>query len=951
MTEYPVPTSAGLPEFIALGPDNALWFTEYSGNQIGRIDTTGAITEYPVPTSGSQPDGITAGPDGALWFTEQGANQIGRITPSGTFTEYPIPTSNSEPGGITVGPDGALWFTEVLGNQIGRITTSGAVTEYAIPTRNCEPVVITLGSDGALWFTEFAASQIGRVTATGAFTEYPTPTPSSAPDGIAQGPDGAVWFAEVYGNNIGRITTSGAINEYPVPTLNSNPAGITLGGDGALWFTEYSGGKLGRSTISGVITEYPILTAGNQPSGITNGPDDAVWFTENGQSNGSGGKIGRMPLTSTTACTLIASPAQLTFTAVIGGPGDQQSISLMQSPGCGPNPIGVSVGDTQNSQWLYVLNTSFPLVLEANPNGLQPNTYQDTLVFTSSAASNSPLYVPVTFVVTSTQTTYQPLPDALLSEPYNAAIGPYFCSQAGGALPPGLSVSGTGGCTVSGIPASAGTYQFLISYLGQQAGYQITVVTQPSSPSFTVTPTVSATTSDNSPLIVTKTVTLTNTGSSGASFGSSIQGEANANFSISPTSGFVNAGSSVPITVTFNSTGQLVAPGYYLATYTIVDTTTIIQSQTPAPMLRHMGNLRRGSLKGIWPRSSGSSTTSNSGTFQVTNNAVPQASVTSLLFTMPEGSQQTEPFTIVDAGGFSVNVTASYAGAGSAAGAVSVGNGSGATPITMTATARTSGLVTGQNIGAVTISCVSVPCQPPLNIPVDITVQSPTQTGSGPHVMSHLANGGGWTTTILLVNAGSQTASYTLNSYGDNGSALSLPLAGGGNTSSLQGPLAPGQLGVIETDGSGSLTEGWAELVSTGAIGGTGIFTASPPMGAPPSEAAVPLDSAGGTTVYIPYDNTRGQYIYSSSFALANPNSTAANVIVTFTNQAGNAIPVQKSQITIPANGHYASVLGIDYPEVNGQRGIMQFKSNVAIDGLGIRYNGSAFTSIGAIIP
>ena len=38
-----------------------------------------AITEFTVPTGDSYPAGITAGPDGNIWFTEVSGNQIGRI--------------------------------------------------------------------------------------------------------------------------------------------------------------------------------------------------------------------------------------------------------------------------------------------------------------------------------------------------------------------------------------------------------------------------------------------------------------------------------------------------------------------------------------------------------------------------------------------------------------------------------------------------------------------------------------------------------------------------------------------------------------------------------------------------------------------------------------------------------------------------------------------------------
>lgn len=50
--------------------------------KIGRITPGGTITEFPVPTSKSQPFGIGSGPDGNLWFTEYSGNKIGRITTS-----------------------------------------------------------------------------------------------------------------------------------------------------------------------------------------------------------------------------------------------------------------------------------------------------------------------------------------------------------------------------------------------------------------------------------------------------------------------------------------------------------------------------------------------------------------------------------------------------------------------------------------------------------------------------------------------------------------------------------------------------------------------------------------------------------------------------------------------------------------------------------------------------
>ncbi len=105
---------------ITTGPDGNLWFGE--SGAIGKMTPTGVSTDYALP-SGAQPNGIAVGPDNALWFTNYygGVDTIGRVTTSGSITEYTIPTSSADPMGITTGPDNALWFTEYSSGKIGRI--------------------------------------------------------------------------------------------------------------------------------------------------------------------------------------------------------------------------------------------------------------------------------------------------------------------------------------------------------------------------------------------------------------------------------------------------------------------------------------------------------------------------------------------------------------------------------------------------------------------------------------------------------------------------------------------------------------------------------------------------------------------------------------------------------------------------------------------------------------
>ncbi len=296
ITEFPVPTASSEPAPIAAGPDGNLWFTEITGNRIGRITTSGMVTEFPVPTAASQPIGIAAGPDGNLWFTEGAGNKVGRITTAGVITEFPVSTAGSVLRGIASGPDGSLWFAEAGANQIGRITTAGAIVEFPILTAGSTPENIVAGPDGNLWFTEFApgASQIGRITTAGVVMEFPTPTAASGPIGIVSGPDGNLWFTERFVNQIGRITTAGVVTEFPIPTAGSGPAAIASG-PGDLWFTELLGNQIGRITPAGVVTEFPVPTADSGPEGIVFLPHGDLWFTES--SGNQIGKITRGPLT------------------------------------------------------------------------------------------------------------------------------------------------------------------------------------------------------------------------------------------------------------------------------------------------------------------------------------------------------------------------------------------------------------------------------------------------------------------------------------------------------------------------------------------------------------------------------------------------------------------------------------------------------------------------------
>jgi len=144
---------------IIVGPDKNLWFPE--SVRIARLAVTGEKQDFSITDSFA--DDLCVGPDDALWFTDGSLHQIGRMETDGTLSRtYDLP-QNSRPFQIIVGPDGALWFTEQAAEKIGRISVKGAITHYPVPTSNSLPYALTVGPDHNIWFTERFSGKIGRL--------------------------------------------------------------------------------------------------------------------------------------------------------------------------------------------------------------------------------------------------------------------------------------------------------------------------------------------------------------------------------------------------------------------------------------------------------------------------------------------------------------------------------------------------------------------------------------------------------------------------------------------------------------------------------------------------------------------------------------------------------------------------------------------------------------------
>jgi hypothetical protein len=229
-------------------------------------------------------------------------------------------------------------------------------------------------------------------------------------------------------------------------------------------------------------------------------------------------------------------------------------------------------------------------------------------------------------------------------------------------------------------------------------------------------------------------------------------------------------------------------------------------------------------------------------------------------------------------------------------------------------------------------------------------------------VFSQLAAGGGWDTTIWLINTSSAPVPTRLVFHGDDGGPLSLSLTATQPgvsqqviAATLDSVVPPNTTLAVAIAGPASVVQGWADVLSSGALSGFAVFRDG---GA--SEAAVPLQSQIGPSFRLAFDNTGG---YSTGIALVNLSSSPASLTATVWDENGNQLvtqPVTLTKTDSAGNGHDAFMLPSRLAVTAGKKGIVQFQGNPgtpftsagALTGLGLKTDPNGlFTATPTIIP
>jgi hypothetical protein len=206
-------------------------------------------------------------------------------------------------------------------------------------------------------------------------------------------------------------------------------------------------------------------------------------------------------------------------------------------------------------------------------------------------------------------------------------------------------------------------------------------------------------------------------------------------------------------------------------------------------------------------------------------------------------------------------------------------------------------------------------------------------------VLPQVAFGGGWYTALYFTNTSTSAVSFPVSFVGNDGNPLSLSSIGG---SSMTINLAPHGTATIEAPNVGQLAQGYAVVSLPGNVVGYGIFRSSVP-GRNDQEAVVPLSDASTTTSTLIWDDT----YFVTAVSIVNPSSVPTTVSITAWDNSDHMIGT--SSIALAAKSKTAAALRSlpGLAGVVGKRGSAIFtvnSGNVAV--LGLRFNGSAFTSI-----
>jgi|GEM_PF-1796234 len=742
---------------------------------------------------------------------------------------------------------------------------------------------------------------------TPAITEYPVPSGLAGPGAITGGPDGAVWFTG--SGALGRITANGSVTLFPLSDqsgLSLQAGHVTTGPDGALWVTTQSLGMVYISRLDAQrnVTAKLSVGTGSDMDGpqstiasLTNGPDGAFW--------------GAVPLVITIPVHGQSMAGGYVQRVTLDGVTSSKFTTATTTSSGGPYAVAAGF----NAVWFTELGAIAKIVPATRVITEYPLPRATTTAGSIVAAGDGAMWFTEEsedrigrIAWDGTVTEYE-LPNTG-SAPTSIVLGPdgalWFVEQ--GVTDPFSGVR-TGGNRIGRITTAGAITEYAIP----TAGSGVTALAAAGDGALWFTEAtanqIGKLVAVASPLSIAAPAAL-GTATVGAVYpAKTLQAQGG-------TAPYSWSATGLPPGMTLTGGGVLSGTPTFSGNYTVNVQAT--DSSSPALVARRSYTLDVNSAAALTIATAGTLPDATAGTaYTVTVSALggvpPYA--WSVIGMLPAGLN-------LDAGSGVLSGTPTTAGS----------NHFGI-------------VVTDSTQFAATLSAT---------LTVAAAGSSGGGTASRSGVLSQVAYGGGWQSSIYLMNPSASPVSLTLNFHSDAGSALSLPLVvtQGANTQSVTASAVTATLAAYasmvvagEPDAvTGSAeTSGWVEVLSAQPVTGYEVFHYTSLEGVQ-SEGTVPLETTPAAAFVLPFDNLNH---FETGVALTNLSAQAALVAATIWDEDGKQLGVQS--IEVPASGHVSFLLSDQLPAATATRGMVQFRSTSGgnVTGLGLRVNPlGGFTSV-----
>jgi len=354
LTMWRVPTPSCLLAGIDVESDGTVYFAEFVGKRIGRLDPrTSVMTEW---SASFFPYGITVSRSGDVYFTDSVLGQVGVLGfPEETVARENLSsrTGNARAIALAQNMTGwyAVWFAERSANRVGAVVLVGdalddtsvpqvrnvqvqptsqvihasrtkipsttrdlweesrvyigdaAIVEpdrtggfptWTLPTLNTQYADIAITAHGYVCLSTEVNSLVMLDPADNDFRNYLLPRGTST-HGLTIGPAGRIWYTDKSASRISCFDfTSGELTEYQLPSI-SRPHDLVFVPDSAVvCFTEWAGNRIGALDVTtGMLYEFDLPYAHSGPLGISADPSMPlnIWFTTE-----RGNYVGRLRL-------------------------------------------------------------------------------------------------------------------------------------------------------------------------------------------------------------------------------------------------------------------------------------------------------------------------------------------------------------------------------------------------------------------------------------------------------------------------------------------------------------------------------------------------------------------------------------------------------------------------------------------------------------------------------